>query len=161
MAQPGTNAALRSLDALRGFVFDLDGTIWEGKALLPGAKELIGDLRAAGLGVVFASNCSRHGSPLLCSQLADLGITAAPSEVFTPFDFVGEEIKRRLGPVPVLVIGNAEVARVLSSSGHTSVAVEAWHEARRGRRGGRPRFQLRSSAGGRESRRGRGVVLRN
>ena len=82
-----------------------------GPSLLPGATELVADLRHEGLGVVFASNCSRHGSPLLCRQLADLGIATTPSEVFTPFDLVGEEVKRGSAPVPVLVIGTDDVAR--------------------------------------------------
>jgi HAD superfamily hydrolase (TIGR01450 family) len=120
----------RSLGDLRGFTFDLDGTIWEGPRLLPGAAALVTELRRAGIGVVFASNCSRHGSPLLCDQLADLGIAATPSEVFTPFDLVGEEVKRRLGAVPVLVIGTDDVGRVMESSGHTNLAVDRWHEAR-------------------------------
>ncbi len=128
--EPQTGGMLKSLGALRGFTFDLDGTIWEGPRLLPGAAELVADLRREGLGVVFASNCSRHGSPLLCRKLADLGIAAAPSEVFTPFDLVGEEVKRRVGPVPVLVIGTDQVARVLESSGHTPVPLERWHESK-------------------------------
>ena len=129
MTEPQTKAVLKSLGDLRGFVFDLDGTIWEGPALLPGAAELVADLRGEGLGVVFASNCSRHGSPLLCHQLADLGIATTPSEVFTPFDLVGEEVRRRLGPVPVLVVGTEDVARVLAASGHTPVPFDRWHEA--------------------------------
>jgi len=130
MTQPQTSSIENSLRGLRGFVFDLDGTIWEGPALLPGAAELVGDLRDQGLGVVFASNCSRHGSPLLCRQLADLGIAATPAEVFTPFDLVGEEVKRQIGPVPVLVVGNDEVAHVLASSGHTRVPFDRWQEAK-------------------------------
>jgi 4-nitrophenyl phosphatase len=130
MPQPRTSADFESLNGLRGFVFDLDGTIWEGPTLLPGALELVDDLRSAGLGVVFASNCSRHGSPLLCRQLAELGIATTPAEVFTPFDLVGEEVKRRLGSVPVLVIGNDEVGRVMGSSGHTPVSIDRWYEAK-------------------------------
>ena len=90
----------------------------------------LSDVRNEGLGVVFASNCSRHGAPLLCQQLEDLGIPVAPADVFTPFDLVGDEIKRRLGPVPVLVIGTDEVAQVLAAAGHSPVPVEGWHEAR-------------------------------
>jgi 4-nitrophenyl phosphatase len=66
----------------------------------------------------------------LCRQLADLGIATTPSEVYTPFDLVGEEVKRRLGPVPVLVVGTENVARVLAASGHTPVPFDRWHEAR-------------------------------
>src|ERR1700721_4510252 len=105
LTQTRSSSIFKSLRDLRGFSFDLDGTIWEGPRLLAGAVELVDDLRKEGLGVVFASNCSRHGSPLLCRQLADLGIGTTPSDVFTPFDLVGEEVKRRLGPGPALVMG--------------------------------------------------------
>ena len=129
MPQARTSSIKTTLGDLLGFTFDLDGTIWEGPRLLAGAIELVDDLRKEGLGVVFASNCSRHGSPLLCRQLADLGIATTPSEVFTPFDLVGEEVKRVLGPVPVLVIGTDDVGRVMESSGHIKLPVDRWHEA--------------------------------
>ena len=130
MTQTRSSSIFKALRDLRGFTFDLDGTIWEGPSLLAGAVELVDDLRKEGLGVVFASNCSRHGSPLLCRQLADLGIGTTPSDVFTPFDLVGEEVKRRLGPAPVLVIGTDDVGRVMEASGHTTLPVDRWHEAR-------------------------------
>ena len=130
MARPSTNSVLSSLRELRGFSFDLDGTIWEGPKLLPGATELVTDLRQNGLGVVFASNCSRHGAPLLCQQLEDLGIAVGLPDMFTPFDLVGEEIKRRLGPVPVLVIGTPEVSQILAAAGHRVVSADRSHEAR-------------------------------
>jgi 4-nitrophenyl phosphatase len=130
MALPPTSSILSSLRDLRGFSFDLDGTIWEGPRLLPGAAELVTDLRNEGFGVVFASNCSRHGAPLLCRQLEDLGIAVPLPDMFTPFDLIGDEIKRRLGPIPVLVIGTAEVAQVLAAAGHADVPVDRWHEAR-------------------------------
>jgi HAD superfamily hydrolase (TIGR01450 family) len=130
MTHAQTNSILRALGDLQGFTFDLDGTIWEGPKLLPGAAELVSELRKEGLGVVFASNCSRHGSPLLCEQLAELGITATPSEVFTPFDLVGQEVKRRLGSVPVLVVGTDDVGRVMEGSGHTNLSVDRWQEAK-------------------------------
>ena len=47
------------LTALRGFAFDLDGCIWAGPVLLPGARELVEALRASGRGVVFVTNGSR------------------------------------------------------------------------------------------------------
>ena len=126
--QPG--ATSRLLRDLRGFAFDLDGTIWEGPALLPGAAELVADIRATGLRVVFASNCSRSGSNHLSQQLANLGITAGPTEILTPFDLAGGEVKRRMGLVPVLVIGTDDLSQVLASSGHTPVPVERWQEAK-------------------------------
>jgi HAD superfamily hydrolase (TIGR01450 family) len=125
-----TDAGGRSLSRVRGFAFDLDGTIWEGPMLLPGAAELVRDLRAEGIGVVFASNCSRHGSKLLADRLEKLGVEASATEVLTPFDLVGAEVQRRLGPTRVLVIGTDELAKVLLQSGHTPVPLDHWQEAR-------------------------------
>jgi HAD superfamily hydrolase (TIGR01450 family) len=124
------DSAFELLSGLRGFAFDLDGTIWEGSRLLPGAIELITDLRSAGLNVVFASNCSRSGSTLLAQRLADLGINSTADEVLTPFDLVGGEIKRRMGPIPVLVIGTEGLSDVLLSSGHTPIQIGEWAEAK-------------------------------
>src|SRR3954470_10244915 len=91
-----------SLGMLQGFAFDLDGTVWAGPNLLPGAPELIAALRGSGLPVVFASNSSRHGAGLLARRLTTLGIAAGAADVVTAFDLVGEEILRRLGPTRVL-----------------------------------------------------------
>ena len=87
MMQTQTSLIKTRLQGLRGFAFDLDGTIWEGPQLLPGAIELVGALRAASLAVVFVSNCSRSGSPALCRQLAELGIvtTAQDRQRFANF----------------------------------------------------------------------------
>ena len=130
MEQSQTDPIFRLLRDLRGFAFDLDGTIWEGPVLLPGAVELVNDVRAAGLGVVFASNCSRSGSVVLGHRLAELGITTKPGEILTPFDLVGGEVKRALGPTPVLVVGTRDLAELLVNSGHTLVAFERWQEAK-------------------------------
>jgi 4-nitrophenyl phosphatase len=130
MVHEPTKQVLAALATLRGFVFDLDGTIWEGPRLLPGATELVADLRAAGIGVMFASNCSRYGAGVLRDRLAGMGIDAAMAEVVSAFDLVGAEIRRRLGPLPVLAVGTDELVEVLLASGHTHVPFKNWQQAR-------------------------------
>jgi glycerol-1-phosphatase len=130
MKQMGPELTSRLLQDLCGFAFDLDGTIWEGPVILPGALDLITDLRAAGSKVVFVSNCSRSGARSLSHRLGELGITADPDEILTPFDLVGGEVRRELGAVPVLVLGTEDLSEVLVSSGHTPIAFEQWPEAR-------------------------------
>jgi 4-nitrophenyl phosphatase len=129
MKEVPSRSTLDRLGNLGGFAFDLDGTIWEGTRLLPGAAALVTDLRAAGLGVVFASNNSRHGAHLLRDQLSGLGIEAGPQEVVAAFDLVGQEIRRRLGTVRVLPIGTDELAGLLRASGHVPVPPEEWRTA--------------------------------
>src|SRR6516225_4129227 len=109
------------LKELRGFVFDLDGTIWEGPRLMPGATELVADLRASRLPVVFASNSSRHGSGVLRDRLGVLGIETSPREMLAALDIAGEEVRRRLGTVRVLALGTDELAEIMQTSGHDLV----------------------------------------
>lgn len=111
---------------LRGFAFDLDGTIWEGPRLMPGAVELVGELRGAGLGVVFASNSSRHGAGVLRSRLVELGIDAGVREMLAALDLAGEEVRRQMGAVRVLPVGTDELIEILRASGHEIIADEDW-----------------------------------
>ncbi|MGZ5974743.1 MAG: HAD-IIA family hydrolase [Isosphaeraceae bacterium] len=115
-----------SLGAIRGFAFDLDGTIWAGPKLLPGAAELVANLRGAGLGVVFASNSSRHGSALLARRLTAMGIVADDGDVVAAFDLVGDEILRRLGPLRVMPLGTSDLADLLRSAGHKVLPIDEW-----------------------------------
>jgi ribonucleotide monophosphatase NagD (HAD superfamily) len=47
------------LEAVRGFVFDLDGCVWQGERLNPGAAETLAALQQAGRGVAYLTNNSR------------------------------------------------------------------------------------------------------
>lgn len=117
------------LGELRGFVFDLDGTIWEGPRLLPGASALVEELRRSGISVVFASNSSRHGAGVLRARLAEMGIATEPDEMLAALDLAGEEVRRRLGTTRVLSLGTDELSGVLISSGHTIVHDDDWQSA--------------------------------
>ncbi len=118
------DSTLRGLQDLRGFALDLDGTIWEGPRLLPGAIELVEHLRVAGIRLVFASNSSRHGSAALRRRLADLGIIATTEEMLAALDLAGTEVRQHLGPVRVHSIGTDELDEILRSCGHTIVRDE-------------------------------------
>jgi 4-nitrophenyl phosphatase len=117
------------LAGIRGFAFDLDGTIWAGPTLLPGAAELVADLRAADLPVVFASNSSRHGSALLAHRLSEMGIKVDSGDVVAAFDLVGAEILRRLGRVRVLPLATRDLGDLLESFGHEVLPIDDWSRA--------------------------------
>jgi HAD superfamily hydrolase (TIGR01450 family) len=125
---PGRSIAAR-LRNLSGFAFDLDGTIWEGPRLMPGAVELVADLRASKLRVVFASNSSRHASGVLRDRLNELGIDTTHGEMLAALDLAGEEVRRRMGPVRVLALGTDELVGILLASGHETVADGDWKSA--------------------------------
>ncbi len=138
----GPGADSPSLGRIHGFAFDLDGTIWAGPTLLPGAGELVAALRGAGVRVVFASNSSRQGSSLLAQRLTEMGIDASDGDVVTAFDLVGDEILHRLGRVRVMLLGTRELADLLESSGHVVLPIDAWSQAQAVVVGNDPEFDF-------------------
>ena len=121
---------MTSLRTIRGFAFDLDGTIWAGPRLLPGAAEIVAAMRGAGLAVVFASNSSRQGSAALARELTRLGVPAAARDVVAAFDLTAAELLQQVGPVPVLAIGTDDLSGSLAAAGHTPIPPDRWLEAR-------------------------------
>ena len=64
-----------------GYVFDLDGTIYLGDELLPGAKRLILKLRELGKRVVFLSNNPTKDPRMYAEKLGKLGLKTPASEI--------------------------------------------------------------------------------
>jgi HAD superfamily hydrolase (TIGR01450 family) len=116
------------LEGLRGFVFDLDGCVWQGERLNPGAAETLAALQHAGRGVAYLTNNSRARGADVTAKLRRLGVT--PSEhALTPLEILGDVVTERWGRSRVLVIGAPELAAVVEGAGHTIVSVTAWRDA--------------------------------
>ena len=122
-------ASRRELRALRGFVFDLDGCVWTGDVLVPGAAEVLALLREQGRRVSFLTNTSAARSAGIQAKLERLGVQAAKDEVLTPLEILGEVITARWGPSRVLAIGGDELAAALQEGGHELVPVDRHREA--------------------------------
>lgn len=116
------------LATLRGFVFDLDGCVWNGAVLSPGAARTLAALHAAGRRLAFVSNNSRATGAELRARLHGLGVTVA-EHVLTPLEIIGRVIAEHWGPSRVLVIGAPEMAEAIARGGHEIVAVKDWREA--------------------------------
>jgi HAD superfamily hydrolase (TIGR01450 family) len=64
-----------------GYVFDLDGTIYLGDELLPGARRLVEKLRELGKKVVFLSNNPTKDPEMYAEKLTSLGLPTPPGEI--------------------------------------------------------------------------------
>jgi 4-nitrophenyl phosphatase len=116
------------LEGLRGFVFDLDGCVWQGERLNPGAAQTLAALHRAGRGVAYLTNNSRARGADITAKLRRLGVT--PNELaLTPLEILGDVVRERWGASRVLVIGAPELAAVVEGAGHRVVDVKAWREA--------------------------------
>jgi HAD superfamily hydrolase (TIGR01450 family) len=112
----------------RGFVFDLDGCVWHGDTLEPGAGETLTSLHRAGRGVAFLTNNSRARGADIRAKLHRLGLGFA-EHALTPLEIIGAVIAERFGPSRVLVIGAAELAEVVAASGHEVVEAADFRKA--------------------------------
>ncbi len=123
------SATRRSLREMKGFVFDLDGCVWAGEVLIPGAAQVLALLRSQGRGICFLTNNSRARAETMQAKLARLGVEAQVREVLTPLEILGEVIMKEWGPSRVLAIGGEEMEQVIRDAGHTLVPVDRFAEA--------------------------------
>jgi HAD superfamily hydrolase (TIGR01450 family) len=105
------------LRGVRGFVFDLDGCVWQGNTLNPGAGETLTALHDAGRGVAFLTNNSRATAATVQARLHALGLTFA-RHCLTPLEIIGHVIRERFGVSRVLVMGAPEMAAMIAAAGH-------------------------------------------
>lgn len=70
----------------RGYAFDLDGTVYLGDALIPGADAAIRALRATGARVVFVTNKPLETSADYAAKLTRLGIPTDAADVISAID---------------------------------------------------------------------------
>jgi 4-nitrophenyl phosphatase len=118
------------LSDLSGFVFDLDGCVWSGNVLNPGARDTLAALHAAGRRLGFISNNSRATGAELCERLHGLGVDVArPEHALTPLDIIGRVIADAHGPSRVLVMGAEVLAQAVARGGHEILDMKRYRDA--------------------------------
>lgn len=105
------------IDAYRGFVFDLDGTVYLGDQLLPGAVEVITQVREVGRRVLYLTNKPLDPTSEYAAKLTRLGLPTAPSEVVSSLDALLDYLGRRHSEARVLAVSEPLVADSLASAG--------------------------------------------
>lgn len=109
-----------ALQGIRNYLFDLDGCIWFGDELAPGAAELVADLRAAGVRLGFLTNTSSTDAAGVAEKLTRLGIPAASDDVVTPMSVLMHHDVFRGSP-RVLVVGTETIGELIAAHGATVV----------------------------------------
>jgi arabinose operon protein AraL len=100
-----------------GLIFDLDGTIYLGEHLLPGALEAIPALRAAGKHLLFVSNNPLSPPRLYAEKLTGLGLPTRPDEVITSGCVLGSTLARQSPVLRLYVIGEQSLKSELQAYG--------------------------------------------
>ncbi len=100
-----------------GYIFDLDGTIYLGDELLPGAAELIATLRRLDRRILFLSNNPTRDTAAYVSKLAAFGIEVAPDEVLNTVDTMTAWLLRVHPTATVYPISEQPLQRALDRAG--------------------------------------------
>ncbi|HEY68567.1 MAG: HAD family hydrolase [Chloroflexi bacterium] len=100
-----------------GYVLDLDGTVYLGDALLPGAKGTVEALRAAGSRVVFLSNKPLQTRADYAAKLTRLGVPTSPDEVINSSWVLARWLQDEAPGAALFVIGEQPLLAELRAAG--------------------------------------------
>jgi phosphoglycolate/pyridoxal phosphate phosphatase family enzyme len=101
----------------RGFIFDLDGTVYLSDHLIPGADEVIRLLRKNGRKVVFLSNKPLQAREDYAAKLTRLGIPTQPDEVINSTFVMTHYLKKNAPHDRLFVVGEAPFIEELKKAG--------------------------------------------
>ncbi len=101
----------------RGYIIDLDGTIYRGEKIIPGAAQAIAELRQRGCGVVFLSNKPLKRRQAYAEKLTRLGIPTSPDEVINSSLALVQYLAREMTGATVFAIGETPLLDELTAAG--------------------------------------------
>jgi len=105
------------LSKIRAVLLDLDGVMYRGAQLCPGAAEFVAFIRQRGVRPFYLSNNSRSGPEVVAKKLTGLGVPTSDDEVVTAAELTVEFLSRRPEKTSVLVIGSDWLAENLQAAG--------------------------------------------
>jgi HAD superfamily hydrolase (TIGR01450 family) len=110
-----------NLDDVRGFVFDVDGTLVrrfpDGVHPLPGAVAVLEAIRASGRKLAIFSNGSHMPPEQFARELRADGLPVSDEEMVTPVRSALSHLRRRHAGAPVLLFAQPSVRELMAREG--------------------------------------------
>jgi NagD protein len=103
------------------YLFDFDGTVTLGDALLPTARETIGRLRELGRRVLFLSNNPTRTHADYAARLTRLGLPTAAQDVVNSSLVMVDFLRRTMPGARLFVVGEASLRGELAAAGFTLI----------------------------------------
>ena len=104
-----------------GYLIDMDGVIYRGNQLIPGADQFIHELRDAGVPFLFLTNNSQRTRRDVATKLHRLGISVEEEHVFTCAMATARFLARQKPHGTAFVIGEGGLLTALHSNGYAIV----------------------------------------
>jgi phosphoglycolate/pyridoxal phosphate phosphatase family enzyme len=113
-------------DQFDGFLVDLDGVVWEGRDLIPGAVEALQALLGAGKEIVFVTNNSVRQPGEYAERLREIGIETGDDRVVTAGASTAQLAAEQVGTGgTAFVIGAPGFKQTVAATGLSLLAGEA------------------------------------
>ena len=101
----------------KGIILDLDGVVYSGSILLPGANEFLTEMRDTGVPVVAVTNHTGYRSPDVALRLAKLGVDFSADDIITAGWAAAQHIAEIAPKAKVYVVGDPALSADLSDAG--------------------------------------------
>jgi 4-nitrophenyl phosphatase len=98
-------------------IFDLDGTLFLGKKVLPGAIECLETLRGAGVKTLFLTNAGTRSRQGVADKLASMGFKAQADEVYCGSYILARHIRDKYPGRTVFPVGEPGLTEELRRNG--------------------------------------------
>jgi 4-nitrophenyl phosphatase len=106
-----------SLNSLRAFILDMDGVLYEGDAVLPGAVEFITHLQREGTPFLMLTNNAMRTPGQYVAKLARMGIFVTEDRIFTSALATADYLAGIAPGARVLVVGQDGLVDALRARG--------------------------------------------
>jgi 4-nitrophenyl phosphatase/NagD protein len=109
------------LKKVRCYLLDMDGTVFLGSQLLPGAADFLAILRQRGIQYFFLTNNSSRSKIEYANKLARLGIEAPENQIFTSGEATAIFIKKQMPDARIYLVGTQPLENEMRGQGFTLV----------------------------------------
>ncbi|MCD6336910.1 MAG: HAD-IIA family hydrolase [Candidatus Marinimicrobia bacterium] len=105
------------LEKIKCFLLDMDGTIYLGNSLLPGAKAFMELLAEKKIGFLFLTNNSSKHAGQYVRKLANYGISVNKKQILTSGEATGYYIKRTYPGAKIYLVGTSALQSTFLEQG--------------------------------------------
>ncbi len=100
-----------------GAIVDLDGTVYRGQSLVPGARRGVEALRNAGVDICFFSNNPTKSREAFADRLAGMGLTVAPDAIESAATVTAEYLATEHATDRIFLVGSSGLRAQLEEAG--------------------------------------------
>lgn len=108
---------MAKLNEVQCFLLDMDGTIFLGDELIPGAKRFLDHLKEEGKRYIFLTNNSSKNRYMYQEKLHRMGLTVSQEEIFTSGEATTVYLQKQNPGAKVFLLGNEHLEREFFEAG--------------------------------------------